>query len=118
MAGTIVKPVHALMRFHHYTAHFPDDYDIDGVTVTALLKMSGASATDIRNFLSGLADDPSGPLTPSAPSPAGCISGGLGAQDATAYDRGRECLPTPERERSSLLVHQTCVAPTIGTDRQ
>ena len=22
------------------------------------------------------------------------------------------------RERSSLLVHQTCVAPTIGTDRQ
>ena len=25
MAGTIVKPVDALMRFHHYTAHFPDD---------------------------------------------------------------------------------------------
>ena len=23
-----------------------------------------------------------------------------------------------QRERSSLLVHQTCVAPTIGTDRQ
>ena len=72
MAGTIVTPVDALMRFHQYTAHFPDDYDIDGVTVTALLKLSGASATDIRNFLSGLADDPSGLLTPSAPSPAGC----------------------------------------------
>ena len=34
-------------------------------------------------------------LTPMAPSPAGCKSGGLGAQDATAYDRGTECLPTP-----------------------
>ena len=34
-------------------------------------------------------------LTPMAPSPAGCKSGGLGAQDATAYDRGRECLPAP-----------------------
>ena len=88
MAGTIVTPVDALMRFHHYTAHFPDDYDIDGVTVTALLTLSGASATDIRNFLTGLADDPLGLLTPSAPSPAGCKSGGLGAQHATAYDRG------------------------------
>ena len=95
MAGTIVTPVDALMRFPHYPAHFPDDYDIDGVTVTALLKLSGASATDIRNFLTRLADDPSGLLTPSAPSPAGCKSGGLGVQDATAYDRGRECLPTP-----------------------
>ena len=27
MAGTIVTTVNALMRFHHYTAHFPDDYD-------------------------------------------------------------------------------------------
>ena len=34
-------------------------------------------------------------LTPMAPSPAGCKSGGLGAQDATAYDRGTECLPAP-----------------------
>ena len=34
-------------------------------------------------------------VKPSAPSPAGCKSGGLGAQDATAYDRGRECLPAP-----------------------
>ena len=33
--------------------------------------------------------DPSGLLTPSAPSPAGCTSGGLGAQDATESDRGR-----------------------------
>ena len=50
MAGTIVTPVDALMRFHHYTAHFPDDYDIDGVTVTALLTLSGAPATDISLF--------------------------------------------------------------------
>jgi hypothetical protein len=88
MAGTIVTPFNALVRFHHYTAHFPDDYDIDGVTVTALLTLSGASATDIRNFFSRLAEspsdqdahaadtttalvsagaDPSGLLTPSAP---------------------------------------------------
>ena len=95
MAGTIVTPVDALMRFHHYTAHFPDDYDIDRVTVTALLTLSGASATDIRNFLTGLADDPLGLLTPSAPSPAGCKSGGLGAQDATAYDRA-ESVSLPQ----------------------
>jgi hypothetical protein len=43
MAGTVVTPVDALVRFYHYTAHFPDDYDIDGVTVTALLTTSGAS---------------------------------------------------------------------------
>ena len=31
MAGTIVAPVDALVRFHHYTAHFPDNYyDIEG----------------------------------------------------------------------------------------
>ena len=69
MAGTIVTPVDALMRFHHYTAHFPDDYDIDRVTVTALLTLSGASATDIRNFLSGIAEDPSGLVTPAALTP-------------------------------------------------
>ena len=28
MAGTIVTPVDALVQFHHYTSHFPDDYDI------------------------------------------------------------------------------------------
>ena len=39
--------------------------------------------------------DPSGLLTPSAPSPAGCTAGGLGAQDATASARGRECLSAP-----------------------
>ena len=66
---------------------------IDGVTVTALLKLSGASATEIRNFFpSGLAGSPrdqdaqaadttttlvstgadsSGLLTPSASMPAG-----------------------------------------------
>jgi hypothetical protein len=44
----------ALVRFHRYTAHFPDDYDMDGVKVTALLTMSDASATDIRNFFTGL----------------------------------------------------------------
>ena len=117
MAGTIVTPVDALMRFHHYTAHFPDDYDIDGVTVTALLKLSGASATDIRNFLSGIAEDPSGLLTPSAPSPAGCKSGGLGAQDATAYDRGRECLPAPslipQRDVPGTQVPMDDLAPTV-----
>jgi hypothetical protein len=36
MAGTVVTSVDALVRFQHYTAHFPDAYDIDGVTVTAL----------------------------------------------------------------------------------
>ena len=102
MAGTIVTPVDALMRFHHYTAHFPDDYDIDRVTVTALLTLSGASATDIRNFLTRLADDPSGLLTPSAPSPAGCKSGGLGAQDATAYDRGTECLQFEKAQEMAI----------------
>jgi len=111
MAGTVVTPIDALVRFHHYTAHFPDDYDIDGVTVTALLKLSGASETEIRTFLSGLAGSPrdqdaqaadttttlvstgadsSGLLTPSAPVSAGCTSGGLGAQDATASDRVTE----------------------------
>ena len=103
MAGTIVKPVDALMRFHHYTAHFPDDYDIDEVTVTALLKLSGASATDIRNFLSGLADDHSGLLTPSAPSPADSTSGGLGAQVATATARDTDlCGPSPISPRDAL----------------
>ena len=58
MAGTIVTPVDALMRFHHYTAHFPDDYDIDRVTVTALLTLSGASATDIRTLFRELAESP------------------------------------------------------------
>ena len=105
------------MRFHHYTAHFPDDYDIDGVTVTALLTMSGASATNIRNFLSGLAEDPSGLLTPSAPSPAGCKSGGLGAQDATTSDRGRECLPAPslipQRDVPGTQVPMDDLAPTV-----
>ena len=43
MAGTVVTPVDAFVRFHHYTAHFPDDYDIDGATATALLTLSGAS---------------------------------------------------------------------------
>ena len=59
MAGTIVTSVDALVRFHHYTAHFPDDYDIDEVTVQALLTLSGASVTDIRNFFSELAESPS-----------------------------------------------------------
>ena len=59
MAGTVVTPVDALVRFHHYTSHFLDDYDIDRVTLTALLMLSGASATDIRNFFSGLAESPS-----------------------------------------------------------
>ena len=31
----------------------------------------------------------------SAPSPAGCNLDGLGVQDATAPDRGRECLSAP-----------------------
>jgi hypothetical protein len=55
MAGTVATPVDALMRFHHYTDHFQDDYVIDGVTVTALLKLSGASATEIHTFLRAVA---------------------------------------------------------------
>ena len=118
MAGTVVTPVDAFVRFHHYTVHFPDDYDIDGATATALLTLSGASETEIRNFFNGLAGSPrdqdakaddttttlvstgadsSGLLTPSAPVSAGCTSGGLGAQDATASDRVTEslCAPSP-----------------------
>ena len=88
IAGTVVTPVDALARFHHYTDHFPDDYVIDGGTVTALLKLSGASAPEIRTFLSSLAGS-------SAPESAGSTSGGLGAQDATASDRVTECLCAP-----------------------
>ena len=49
-------------------------------------------------------------LTPMAPSPAGCKSGGLGAQDATAYDRGRESLPTP-----SLIPQQDVLGAQVPT---
>ena len=66
MAGTIVTPVDALVRFHHGTAHFPDDYEIDGVMVTALLKLSGASATDIRTLFRELAESPRDQDAPAA----------------------------------------------------
>ena len=121
MAGTIVTPVDALVRFHHGTAHFPDDYEIDGVMVTALLKLSGASATDIRTLFRELAESPrdqdapaadttttlvstgadpsasAGLLTSLAPSPADSTSRGLGAQvaKATARDTEHLCGPSP-----------------------
>ena len=80
------------------------------------LTLSGASATAIRNFFSGLeesrndqgaqaayttttlvstAADPSGLLTPLVPALAECTSGGLGSQDTTASARGGECLSAP-----------------------
>ena len=121
MAGTIVTPVDALVRFHHGTAHFPDDYEIDGVMVTALLKLSGASATDIRTLFRELAESPrdqdapaadttttlvstgadpsasAGLLTSLASSPADSTSRGLGAQvaKATARDTEHLCGPSP-----------------------
>jgi hypothetical protein len=121
MAGTVVTPVDALVLFHHYTDHFPNDYEIDRVTATALLKLSGASETEIRTFLSGLAGSPrdhdaqaadttlvstgadsSGLLTPKTPSPAGRTPGGLGAMGATAPDRDTECLCVPSPTSSGV----------------
>ena len=54
-----------------------------------------AHATKVTTSLVLTGADPAGLLTSSAPSPAGCTSGGLGAQDATASARGRECLSAP-----------------------
>ena len=38
--------------------HFPDDYDMDGATVTALVTKSGASSTDMLNFFTRLPESP------------------------------------------------------------
>ena len=42
----IVTPVDTLVRFHYYTVYtdyFLDEHDMDAVTITAILKLSGAS---------------------------------------------------------------------------
>ena len=67
-------------------------FTYDSVTPAALRLQKIEEALDRRFTYDSVTP---AALTPMAPSPAGCKSGGLGAQDATAYDRGTECLPTP-----------------------
>ena len=80
---------------------------------------SASSLTDCsdREYSSSDVDDPDGALPPTSGAPSKLQPPGFSIAESgfLSNDHFDICR---QRERSSLLVHQTCVAPTIGTDRQ